>query len=306
MSTYLRQVKKIAQTIFNPIAPSELVLNADGSVYHLAIRPEQIADTLIVVGDPGRVKRISRHFDHIEHEVENREFVTHTGTIGNTRISVLSTGIGVDNIDIVMNELDALRNIDLNTRQPLSQSNPLRIVRLGTSGALNADLAPGSVVHSKYAIGLDGVVHFYNAPFESDELALAKAFAAHTSWNIDGLQPYAVRSDNDLGALFGEGFYQGITVTACGFYGPQGRILRLPLSMPGLNERMGDFNFNGLPLANYEMESSALFGLGAMLGHACTTVCVVVANRIRNEFLSDHHPAVDQLITRVLERLTHH
>ncbi len=306
MNPYLGTVKKITASSQSIIPPSELALNADGSVYHLALRPENLADTVIVVGDPSRVARISRHFDNLEFQIANREFVTHTGTIGKSRLTVLSTGIGVDNIDIVMNELDALRNIDLNTRIAKPTLNPLRILRIGTSGALNAGIDVGSFVHSKYALGLDGVLHFYDAPFESDEVKLVEEFVGHTGWSLKGIRPYAVRSDADLGALFTEGFHQGITVTACGFYGPQGRVLRLPVAMAGLNESMSTFSFEGIPLANYEMESSALFGLGAMMGHACSTVCVVVANRLRNAFLPDHHAAVDELIKQALDRLSVH
>ena len=297
-------MKRFESTFRQAIPPSELVLNGDGSVYHLALKPHQIANTVIVVGDPGRVKRISSRFSKIDHKVENREFFTHTGMYNGMPISALSTGIGTDNIDIVMNELDALRHINLNTRVPNVELNPLRIVRLGTSGALHADISPGSFVHSNYAVGLDGVLHFYDLPFEKDEIELVEEFVKNTGWNLSGLRPYAVRNDLALGALFQKDFHQGITVTSCGFYGPQGRVLRLPVAMPEFNQRMSDFSFRQIPLANYEMESSALFGLGAALGHACTTVCVVVANRIQNAFLPDHHEAIDMLIDVVLERLS--
>lgn len=286
--------------------PSELVLDGDGAIYHLGLQPEQIADKIIVVGDPGRVAKISGKFDSIEHQVTKREFVTHTGYIGNERITALSTGIGVDNLDIVMNELDALRNIDLKTRMAKDKLNPLKIIRLGTCGALSRDIPVGSFIQSNYAIGLDGVMHFYGCAYEEDELELTRKFMEHVSWNIDGLRPYAVRGSATLGSYFQEGFFQGITATACGFYGPQGRQLRLPRAMQNLNDAMSTFTYKDLPMANYEMESSALFGLGSALGHECTTVCAVIANRLRNEFLKDYQPAIDQLIDKVLEAFTTH
>lgn len=296
-------MKEIKRNIPHPLPPSELVLNKEGAIYHLGLHPDQIADQLIIVGDPARVNLISGRFDSVEHKVTSREFVTHTGRIGNKSLTALSTGIGVDNIDIVLNELDALRNIDLGSRKIKAQLNPLRIVRLGTSGALNRDIPVGGYVQSKYALGLDGVMHYYACEYEDDEKQLVAGFKKHTGWNIPGISPYAVRGDEKLGALFGEGFHQGITVTACGFYGPQGRELRMPLAFQGLNERMSAFRFHGTPIANYEMESSSFFGLGAALGHRCTTVCAVIANRLRNEFLEDYRPAISKLIDTVIEGL---
>lgn len=286
--------------------PSELVLDSAGAIYHLGLQPEQIADKIIVVGDPGRVAKISNKFDSIEHKVSKREFVTHTGYIGNERITALSTGIGVDNLDIVMNELDALRNVDLKTRMVKDQLKPLKIIRLGTCGALSRDIPVGSFVQSNYAIGLDGVMHFYGCAYEEDELELTRNFMEHVNWNIDGLRPYAIRGSATLSSYFQKGFFQGITATACGFYGPQGRQLRLPLAMQNLNDAMSTFTYKDLPMANYEMESSSLFGLGAALGHECTTVCAVIANRLRNEFLKDYQPAIDQLIEKVLEAFITH
>lgn len=301
---YLGRMKTTSTTIDTTFPPSELPLNPDGSVYHLALKPEHLADTVIVVGDPGRVKRISEKMDRVEVEVANREFLTHTGMIDGQRLTVLSTGIGVDNIDIVMNELDALRNVDLDTRRPRENRNPLDIIRLGTSGSLNADLAVGGFVQSAYAIGLDGVMHYYDVEFDDDETALVRAFTEFVEWPDRGIRPYAVRSNDDMASLFDVGFYRGLTATACGFYGPQGRTLRLKPAMADLNERMGKFSFDGIPMANYEMESSALFGLGSALGHRCTTVCVIVANRLRNEFAKDHHHDVERLIDTVLDRVT--
>ena len=284
-------------------APSELPVNADGSIYHLALKPEQVADTVIVVGDPARVKKISDRFDSVEHRVSHREFTTHTGYLGKKRISALSTGIGTDNIDIVINELDALRSVDFEKRALLDQPKPLEIIRIGTSGALRPEIDPGTFIHSRYAIGLDGVMHYYQDLFEEEELALASEFSDHVDWALDRIHPYAVKNSPEIGKYFEEGFYQGITATACGFYGPQGRALRLPLKMDGLNERMGKFSFKEIPMANYEMESSALFALGGALGHHCTTVCLVVANRPANKFLPDYSMAMDNLIATVLERL---
>lgn len=281
-------------------------MDSAGAIYHLGLQPEQIADKIIVVGDPYRVERISNKFDSVEHKVAKREFVTHTGRIGNERITALSTGIGVDNIDIVINELDALRNIDLKTRMIKDTHSPLQIIRLGTCGALSSEIPVGGFIQSKYALGLDGVMHFYGCDFEEDEKELAQKFMDHVNWNIDGLRPYAIRGSEKLGSYFQDGFFQGITATACGFYGPQGRTLRLPLAMQNLNDAMSTFSYKDIPMANYEMESSALFALGSALGHECTTVCTVVANRLRNEFAKDYQPAIDQLIHKVLEAFTSH
>ncbi|MCH2215515.1 MAG: nucleoside phosphorylase [Flavobacteriales bacterium] len=297
-------MKKFQLTQDIRFAPSELPVNEDGSIYHLALKPNQIADTVLVVGDQGRVEKISNHFDRIEVKVSNREFVTHTGHIGSMRISALSTGIGTDNIDIVLNELDALRSIDFENREAVSDFRPLNVIRIGTSGGLRKEIEPGSFVHSRYAIGLDAVMHYYQSQFEDDELNLTKAYNDHVKWSIDGIKPYAVRSSKKFQSIFDKGFVQGITATACGFYGPQGRKLRLPVAMPEVNDRMGSFSFNGIPMANYEMESSALFGLGAALGHECTTVCLVVANRASNTFLTDHHSAMENLITTVIDRIS--
>lgn len=303
INSYLASVKAKTRNIDSPLAPSELVLNSEGAVYHLGLKPHQIADKIIVVGDPNRVRRISAHFDHVEYEVAFREFFTHTGTIGGKRITALSTGIGIDNIDIVMNELDALRNLNLETRLPNEKENPLSIVRIGTSGALNQDIEVGAFVHSKYAIGLDGLLHYYLPQYEEDESALVEAYMQHTQWNKAGIKPYAVRGSEFMDEAFSKFAIPGITMTANGFYGPQGRQLRLQHSSGDLNQQMSQFNFRGTPIANYEMESSALLGLGGMLGHRCTTVCAVIANRLRNEFLSDYKPTIDRLIQHVLDAL---
>lgn len=279
-------------------------MNPDGSIYHLALHPDDLADTVLIAGDPSRVELISSRFDKIEKTVEHREFVTHTGFLRNKRITALSTGIGTDNIDIVINELDALRSIDLQKRKPYEKFKPLNIIRIGTSGALNENIRPGSFIQSHYAIGLDAVMHYYQDLFDDDEVSLAKSFMNHVDWKISGIMPYAVRHSEQLGKLFKTGFTQGITVTACGFYGPQGRSLRLAPAFSDLNNRMGTFTYEGIPIANYEMESSALFALAGALGHNTTTVCLVVANRVINEFLSDYSRDMETLIDLVLARIT--
>lgn len=283
---------------------SELVLNPDGSVYHLKLRPEHIAENIIVVGDQGRVEKISKHFDNIEFRLSNREFVTHTGTLNNKRITVLSTGIGTDNLDIVVNELDAAVNIDLQTREIKPKHTTLNIIRLGTSGALQPDIPVDSFVMSTHGIGFDGLLNFY----EFDEKILDKrmmdAFIAYTGWGKNLPRPYIVKGSEELEKMLGEGFYKGVTATASGFYGPQGRVLRIPLAMPQLNEKIETFEFEGHRIANFEMETSALFGLGAILGHNTTTICDIIANRVIKQFSKDYKKSVEKLIELVLERLT--
>jgi uridine phosphorylase len=283
---------------------SELVLNPDGSVYHLKLKPEHIADTVIVVGDQNRVETISKHFDNIEYSISNREFLTHTGTLNKKRITVLSTGIGTDNIDIVVNELDAAVNINLETRQLNPQHRSLNIIRLGTSGALQADIPVDSFVVSTHGIGCDGLLNFY----EFDESILDKrmmdAFISYTGWGKNLPRPYIVKVSDKLITLLGEGLYKGVTATASGFYGPQGRVLRIPLAMPRLNEKIESFNFEGHRISNFEMETSALYGLCAILGHNALTICDIIANRVIKQFSKDYKQSVEKLIMLVLERLT--
>lgn len=285
------------------IEPSELVLNPDGSIYHLALRPEQLGDTVLVVGDQGRVERVSSRFERIEHRVQNREFVSHTGELRGHRITALSTGIGTDNIDIVLNELDALVNIDLAARTPRAQRKSLRIIRLGTCGSLQEDIPVDSRIVSAYGVGLDNVLHYYAHEPEDRELRLLNALLGHTEWPDNLPYPYVAAGDKDLIARLGHNNTVGITITAGGFYGPQGRQLRLPPSVDGLNERLSSFAHDGLRATNYEMETSALYGLGALLGHRACTVCAVVANRLRKEYSKDHHAAIDRMIDEVLERV---
>ena len=286
------------------LPPSELVLNPDGSVYHIALRPEQLGDLVLVVGDQGRVERISRHFENIEHRVQNREFVAHTGVYHGTHITALSTGIGTDNIDIVVNELDALVNIDLEKRTPRAEHRALRIIRMGTCGALQEDIPVDSRIVSAYGVGLDNVLHYYAYENTDAENRLLNEMLARTEWPDNLPMPYVAAADKKLVEILGHENTVGITITAGGFYGPQGRQLRLVPSISDLNERLTAFEHEGLRATNFEMETSALFGLGGMLGHRVCTVCTVVANRLRKEYSKDHHSAVDRMITEVLERAT--
>lgn len=287
-----------------PIAESELILNPDGSVYHLHLKPENIADTIIVVGDPGRVKEISKHFDKIDFSVQNRELFTHTGSIGAKRLTVLSTGMGTDNLDIVINELDAVVNIDLAKREPNLTHKKLNIIRLGTAGALQADIGPGSFVASAYGMGMDGLLYFYKKGQSVMNAPLAKAFCDYVSWNENLPGIYAVPCSEHLMQKLGKDLVHGITLTAPGFYGPQGRELRLKLAYPELNHLIESFEFDGNRIANFEMETSALYGLGKMLGHETLTLCTIVANRVNRTYASDYHGDVERLINLVLTRLT--
>jgi len=285
------------------IKESELILNSDGSVYHLKLKPENIARDIIVVGDQGRVPNISKYFDKIEFTVQNREFLTHTGTIGKKRITALSTGIGTDNIDIVMNELDALVNIDLTKRTIKDNHTSLNIIRLGTSGALQRDIPVDRCVVSTHGLGFDGLLNFYDTSAINMNEKLIKAFIKHTGWNSWLPRPYLIPCSEMLEKRVGEGFMKGITATASGFYGPQGRELRLKPAMPDLNERLGSFEYRGQRITNFEMETSALYGLGTLLGHQTLTICAIVANRVIMQFSKDYKKTVDGLIQTVLERL---
>lgn len=286
-----------------PIAPSELILNPDGSIFHLHLLPEQIAQDIIVVGDQGRVETISKHFDTIECKVSNREFTTHTGIFRGKRFSALSTGIGTDNIDIVLNELDALVNIDLKTREIKEKKTSLNIVRIGTSGALQGDIPVDSFVASSHGMGLDGLLNYYAGMADCDEPAIAEAFMKHAGW-LKGLPyPYVVKASEKLLNLLAHDQIQGITATAPGFYGPQGRELRLKPALPDLNEKLGSFRFEKHRVTNFEMETSALYGLGKLLGHECCTICAIIANRVLKGYSKDYKAAIERLIVLVLERL---
>lgn len=284
--------------------PSELVLNAKGAVYHLGLHPDQIADDIILVGDQGRVELVSSFFDTIEHRSQHREFCCHTGTYQGKRFSVLSSGIGTDNIDIVVNELDALVNIDLQQRTDTPSPKKLRLVRIGTCGILQPDIPVHSYILSKYAVGLDNVAHFYPIKFSEDEQQLTTALVQHIGLP-DSIVPYAsLSTDRLFDRLSSEQTVTGITMTSSGFYAPQGRSLRLGLRVDSINERLESFRFGELNVTNFEMESSALFALGKALGHECATICLGIANRPNNAFSKGYEQEMNALIRYVLEKLS--
>lgn len=283
--------------------PSELVLNANGEVYHLGLNPSQIADDIILVGDQSRVELVSRFFESIEHQSQHREFVCHTGTYNGKRISVISTGIGTDNIDIVVNELDALANIDLEQRTDKPTHRKLNLVRIGTCGILQASVPVHSYILSRYAVGLDNVAHFYPILFSDSEKTLAKAISSHTGLP-DTIIPYASKASDELfHKLQSEKTVSGITMTSSGFYAPQGRSLRLGLTVDSINEKLGTFDFENLKVTNFEMESSALFVLGKAMGHECATICLGIANRPNNEFSKGYETEMNELIQYVLNKI---
>ncbi len=286
------------------IAESELILNKRGAIYHLNLRPEELASTVITVGDPGRVKAVSKHFDKIEFELQHREFVTHTGTIGNKRISVVSTGIGPDNIDIVVNELDALININFETRTIKPELAHLNIIRLGTSGSLQEDIAVDSFVATTHGLGIDNLLNYYRHDNNEEEMQIVQQFVAHTQINSNFSQPYISSASSSLLKHFVEGYHHGITVTCPGFYGPQGRVLRLGLTNPDLIDRLTQFNFGKHRITNFEMETSAIYGLGKLLGHQCLSISAIVANRVKKEFSKNGDTAVEKMIKKSLEIIT--
>ncbi len=284
----------------NRIAASELIINSRGAVYHVNCRPEEIAHTIITVGDPDRVKEVSKHFDSIEFTNNHREFVTHTGYIGKKRLSVTSTGIGPDNIDIVLNELDALVNIDFETRTIKENLTQLNIIRVGTSGSLQQEIPVDSFVASTHGLGLDNLLNFYRYSNNDEEIQLQQAFVNHTQ--IDAItKPYIFGASASLLKEFVQGFHQGITVTCPGFYGPQGRVLRMGLAQPNLIDSLTAFSFGNHRISNFEMETSAIYGMGKVLGHHCLSLSAIVANRISKEFSSDGGKAVENLIIKSLE-----
>lgn len=286
------------------IKESELILNPDGSIYHLNLRPEQVADTIILVGDPNRVPRVSAYFDTIEFSTQKREFCTHTGTYKGKRLTALSTGIGPDNIDIVINELDALFNIDLHTRKPKEQLTSLNIVRFGTSGSLQADIPVDSFVLSSHGLGMDNMLHAYKDALNVREIAMEEAFMAHTQWNTDKGRPYIVGCGETLKQrLLTDKVFEGITGTAPGFYGPQGRMLRLPVQDPTLNDKLHSFNYKGYRMTNLEMETSAIYGLSKLLGHQAVSLNAIIANRAAGTFTKDTKKVVENLIVYGLEQL---
>jgi uridine phosphorylase len=286
------------------IADSELIINSRGAIYHLDLRPEELADTIILVGDPDRVKKVSDHFDTIEHKLQHREFITHTGYIGTKRLSVTSTGIGPDNIDIAVNELDALVNIDFETREIKKELTTLNLVRFGTSGALQADIPVDSFVASSHGLGLDNLLNYYAYTKTADENELTDAFITQTGLDTAITIPYISKGSEALLNKFPSTFHKGITVTCPGFYGPQGRVLRLGLRSAGLINKLTHFSFNNHRITNFEMETSAIFGLGKLMGHQCMSVNAIVANRVVQEFSKDGNAAVEKLIKAGLEVLT--
>ncbi|MDR0384596.1 MAG: nucleoside phosphorylase [Prevotellaceae bacterium] len=285
------------------IPSSELVINSDGSIFHLHLRPEDIADTVILVGDPARVDMIAGYFDTVESEKANREFVTKTGHIGKKRLSVLSTGIGADNIDIAMTELDALVNIDFNSRTVKRNHRSLQILRLGTSGALHPDIPPGSIIMSDISIGFDGLLNFYANRDSVSLNAIEKAFVEHTGWNNRLAAPYFVPASETLVHLFDNDVIHGMTVSAPGFYGPQGRTVRLELADPDLLSKIESFRYDNMRINNLEMESSAIAGLSLLLGHQAATICVAIANRYLKEMNTDYKYFVRKMIEKAIEKL---
>ncbi len=283
------------------IAESELFINNRGAIYHLNVRPGELADTIITVGDPDRVRQVSKYFDAIEYKCQHREFITHTGTMGNKRISVVSTGIGPDNIDIVLNELDALVNIDFETRSVKPDLRQLTIIRLGTSGSLRADIPVDSVVVSTHGIGIDNLLNYYRHNNNEEEMQIIQQFVAHTQLSSHFSQPYISTAGSRVLKHFVNGFHHGITVTCPGFYGPQGRVLRLGLTNPDLINRLSHFTFGSHRITNFEMETSAIYGLGRLLGHQCLSLSTIVANRINKEFSKDGNAAVEKMIKKSLE-----
>ncbi len=286
------------------IPASELIINPDGSIYHLNLRPEQLAPTVITVGDPDRVSAVSKHFDRIDHQVQKREFVTHTGSYQGKPLSVISTGIGTDNIDIVFNELDALVNVDFATRQVKTKLQSLDIIRIGTSGCLQADIPLDSFLLSSYGLGLDGLLHFYNAPHNADETMVHHMFMEAVGKKMSfPIRPYLAQGSQALLEKFGSDMLKGITVTCPGFYAPQGRQVRAEIINENYLENLADFQYDEHRITNFEMETAGIYGLAKVLGHQAISCNALIANRATNRF--SQHPAqtVDKLIELVLDRI---
>lgn len=283
------------------IAESELIINSRGAVYHLNLKPDEVADTIITVGDPDRVTMVSRYFDSLECKFQHREFISHTGFVGKKRITVISTGIGPDNIDIVLNELDALVNIDFKSRQVKQHLTTLNIIRIGTSGSLQADIPVDTVVASTHGLGLDNLLNYYRQEHTDQEHQLLQSFVTHTQLHAAVSNPYITIGSASLLKHFVDGFHHGITVTCPGFYGPQGRILRLGIQNPQLIDRLTEFTFGQHRITNFEMETAAIYGLGKLLGHHCLSLSAIVANRIQKQFTSNSDALIDQLIRKSLE-----
>ncbi|MGI6242833.1 MAG: nucleoside phosphorylase [Prevotella sp.] len=285
-------------------AESELIINSDGSIFHLHLRPEQLADKIILVGDPGRVATVAAHFDDRECEVANREFKTITGTYKGKRITVQSTGIGCDNIDIVINEMDALANIDFKTRMAKPELKSLTFVRIGTCGGLQPNTPTGTHVATVKSIGFDGLINFYANRDEHCDTKMEKVFKQHVKWNDAMGNPYIAPSDPELlNRIAGDDMVRGYTIACGGFFGPQGRQLRVPLADPELNSKIESFEYDGLHINNFEMESSAVAGLSNLMGHKALTCCMVIANRLAKKANSNYKSNIDDLIIKVLDRI---
>ena len=283
---------------------SELIINSDGSIFHLHLKPEQLADNIILVGDPGRVALVAEYFDTQECSVSSREFNTITGPYKGKRISMISTGIGTDNIDIVMNEIDALANIDLNTRTEKDQLRSLNIVRIGTSGGMQPDIPLGSFLISEKSIGFDGMINFYAGRDSVSDLAFEEALKRHLNWNPQLAAPYVVDADTDLVNKIGrDDMLRGVTISANGFYGPQGRVLRIDLADMHINDKIESFRYGNYKITNYEMEGSAIAGLAKLMGHKAMTVCCIIANRRVEAANTDYKPYIEKLVTTVLDRI---
>lgn len=284
------------------IEASELPLQPGGQIYHLNLSPDELADTVILVGDPGRVDTISQRFDKVLLKRKNRELITHTGTLNGKPISVLSTGMGTDNIDIVMNELDALANIDLKTLEIKKEHKSLTLIRIGTCGALQPDIPIHSFIASAYGFGFDGLLQFYRHDnLSKDEIV--NAFIEQTGWDEKLPFPYCIPANQELLDRIGHDMIQGVTASAPGFFGPQGRVLRTELMFPNLNSKIEQFNYNGLKISNMEMECSAIYGLGSIFGHKTLTCCLAIANRVTKKFSDGYHNEMNKLIDTVLERI---
>ena len=285
-------------------AESELIINGDGSIFHLHVKPEQLADKVILVGDPGRVSLVASHFDNQECDIESREFHTITGTYRGKRISVVSTGIGCDNIDIVLNELDALANIDFTTRTEKEQLRKLTLVRIGTCGGLQEYTPVGTFIASEKSIGFDGLLNFYGGRNDVCDLPFEEAFKQHMQWNPQLCAPYVIDADKEtLERIAGDEMVRGVTIACGGFFGPQGRELRIPLADPKQNKKVESFEYNGHRITNFEMESSALAGLARLMGHKAVTCCMVIANRRAKNVNANYKNSIDELIKLVLERI---
>jgi len=287
----------------NKIAPSELIINPDGSIYHINLKPEHVANNIIFVGDQNRVAKVAKHFDKIEFETQKREFKTITGTFKNTKFTVISTGIGPDNIDIVINELDALVNIDLESRTIKKEHTSLNIVRIGTSGSLQNHIPVDSFVLAKYGIGFDGLLHAYDCEHILEK-EMENAFIEHTNYSARKSRPYIVKNSSTIEKkLMSDKIFSGITATAGGFYGPQGRVLRLAIQDPNLNKNIDSFDYNGIKITNLEMETSAIYGLSKLLGHQAVSMNAIIANRANLTFSKDPYLAVENLIKYTLNKL---